>query len=300
MGKFDKSPTTTAEAAVVTQDPTLEKSSVATIDRGGALANTGGYDADDLGKGFEDITIDDLTIPFLAILQTGSPQTKKDKGLYIPGAEAGMLFNTVTQEVFDGKVGVLFIPVHRIHKFIEWVPRDQGGGLVGVTEPNDPKVVALRKENKFGKISNAEGNDVVETFTIYGLAFREDGTYMRAALSFSSSNIKHYKRWMTTAMNVQIPVEGRAPITPPLFAHAYRVRTQFVEKNGNDWYQFQVGFENGTAEASRLAPTDERFIVAKQFRGEAATGSVQLDYEKADRGEDADGDGAAPGKDFEM
>lgn len=282
--------------------PAESGGAVATIDRGGALATTGGYDAEDVGMGFEDITIDDLTIPFLAILQSGNPQVKKDKGLYIAGAEPGMLFNTVTQEIVDGKEGVLFVPVHRIHKFIEWIPRDQGGGLVSVMEASNPVIAALRKEagTSFGKLANSEGNDVVETFTIYGLAFRPDGTYIRAALSFSSSNIKHYKRWMTTAMNVQIPVEGRAPITPPLFAHAYRVRTQFVEKNGNDWYQYHIGFENGTAEASRLAPTDARFQEAKKFRTEAVSGSVQLDYEKADRGDDAEGDGAAPGENFEM
>lgn len=300
MKKGDKLETLTAESGDATLDPALESKSVATVDRGGALAIVGGYDAEDLGKGFEDITIDDLTIPFLAILQSGNPQVKKDKGVYIPGAEPGMLFNTVTQEIFDGKEGVLFIPVHRIHKFIEWIPRDQGGGLVSVLEPTDEQVVALRKENKFGKMQNGEGNEVVETFTVYGLAFRPNGTYIRAALSFSSSNIKHYKRWMTTAMNVQIPVEGRDPITPPLFAHAYRVRTQFVEKGGNDWYQYQIGFENGTAEASRLATSDNRFIEAKKFRGEAVAGGVQLDYEKADRGDDAEDGGVKPGDNFEM
>ena len=47
-------------------------------------------------RGSEDVTIDDLTIPRVDIIQDLSPQHKKNKPEYIEGAEVGMLFNTVT------------------------------------------------------------------------------------------------------------------------------------------------------------------------------------------------------------
>ena len=51
------------------------------------------------GKGLQNVSNDDITIPRLAIIQSGSPQRKKKDEKYIEGAEDGMIFNTVTNEV---------------------------------------------------------------------------------------------------------------------------------------------------------------------------------------------------------
>ncbi len=230
----------------------------------------GGYDADEIGSGFEDLTLADLTIPFLALLQSGSPQVKEDKGVYVPGAKAGMFMNTVSQELFDGKKGVKIIPVHRKHSFREWIPRDQGGGMVSEYSPNDPRIVALRKKTPFGGITiedatpfkkggdedevEHEGNDIVETFVVFALIVRDNGSSEPVVMSFSSTQIKHYRKWMTTARGIQIPTgdPSRPFINPPLYAHFFRVRSQYTEKKGFDWYSFQVGFENGVAETSRV------------------------------------------------
>ena len=48
------------------------------------------------GLGLENVTNDDITIPRLAIIQSGSPQRKKKDEKYIEGADEGMIFNTVT------------------------------------------------------------------------------------------------------------------------------------------------------------------------------------------------------------
>lgn len=276
------------------------------------LAEIGGYDADDLGSGFEDFTIADLTIPFLAILQSGSPQVKEDKGTYIAGAKAGQFMNTVTQELFEGKTGVQIVPVHRKHHFIEWIPREQGGGIVGDFSPSDQKIVQLRKGVPFGKITIEDGsmfdtsdaanqkdedtvdhtgNDLVETFTVYALIVKANGTYEPMAISFASTQIKHYKKWMTTARGIQIPVDGRAPITPPLYSHLYRARTQFTEKNNYDWYAWQIGFENGVAEKSRLEKTNPIFIAAKNFRAQVMAGVVEIDRSGAVQEEESEESG---------
>ena len=60
----------------------------------------------DAGAGMENVTADDLQIPFLSILQSNSPQLDESEGKYIDGAKAGMILNTVTNEIFDGKIGL--------------------------------------------------------------------------------------------------------------------------------------------------------------------------------------------------
>ena len=87
-------------------------------------------------SGFEDVTVtgfaevsaEDMSIPFLRILDKGSPQVNKRDGAYVEGAEPGMIYNTVANEVYDGEVGVTVIPCYFNRRFIEWKPRESGGG----------------------------------------------------------------------------------------------------------------------------------------------------------------------------
>ena len=58
------------------------------------------------GEGFSEVTTSDLAIPFLRILANVSPQVNKREGAYVEGAEAGMIYNTVQNEVYDGVEGV--------------------------------------------------------------------------------------------------------------------------------------------------------------------------------------------------
>ena len=49
------------------------------------------------------ITQEDLALPFLKILGQLSPEVNKRDGKYVEGAEPGMIFNSVTGELFNGE-----------------------------------------------------------------------------------------------------------------------------------------------------------------------------------------------------
>ena len=69
---------------------------------------------DDAGVGQETMSRDDYMIPRLQVLQSLSPQVNKRDGSYVEGAEAGFIYNTVTQEAYDGEKGIVVVPVtHR-------------------------------------------------------------------------------------------------------------------------------------------------------------------------------------------
>ena len=59
------------------------------------------------GKGLQNISNDDITIPRLAIIQSGSPQRKKKDEKYIDGADEGMIFNTVTNDLYKDSLEVI-------------------------------------------------------------------------------------------------------------------------------------------------------------------------------------------------
>jgi len=56
----------------------------------------------DANQGLGQLGMDDLAIPFLRILSDTSTQIKKRDPQYIEGAESGMIYNTLTKEIFDG------------------------------------------------------------------------------------------------------------------------------------------------------------------------------------------------------
>ena len=59
--------------------------------------------AEDVASGFDNMTQDDLALPYVRILGQLSAQVNEGDGKYIEGAKPGMIYNNVTHEIFDGK-----------------------------------------------------------------------------------------------------------------------------------------------------------------------------------------------------
>jgi hypothetical protein len=257
------------------------------------IAATGGYDVAEVGTGFEDFTQDDLAVPFIAILQKGSPQVEEENPKRLAGAKAGSLMDTVSNELFDGKVGIPVIPVHRTRSFIEWIPKDDGGGLVNVYDPTDPIVLAILKKagKKFGKLKINDNNDLVETFNVFCLIPGDNGMVKRVVIGFASSQIGMYKKWMTRAQSIQIVGASGVAGTPPMFSHRYRLTTQFFQKKENTWYKWVANFDGADAAACRLAETDPLYEHAKEFRGMLLSGRAAANFETATQESAAEAEG---------
>ena len=109
----------------------------------GALAEMFQTDA---GTGFEEAGKESFAIPFLKLLQSLSPQCKKNEPEYIKGAEEGDFFNTVTEKVYPndspegvkGALGVMFIPCYYRPVFNLWQTKLDGGGFRGVVSVAKP------------------------------------------------------------------------------------------------------------------------------------------------------------------
>lgn len=133
---------------------------------------------------------EDFAIPFLYILQSGSPQVKKSAGEYVKGAEEGMIFNTVSKQLYQT---VLVLAAHYERVFIEWIPRKLGGGFVARY-----KEAPEYEVNEDGAWVLPNGNELKDTRQWYVLIINEDGSSEPATIGMSGSNIKASKRMMTT------------------------------------------------------------------------------------------------------
>lgn len=230
------------------------------------------------GQGFESHTREDYAVPFLGVIQSNSPIIETNAA-----ARPGMLVNTVTQELYDGKEGINFIPVDTTHNVLEWKPRTLGGGFVAAHDLSSAFIQKVKAEQEFGKWKSVKGdlnsNDLIETFSVYGIFVDKTDAVEQMIISFSSTKIKTYKRWMTKARTVQVLLPDGRRIPPPLFAHKYRV-TSLGEKNAKgSFFNFNIDFDGGSAEKCRLATNDLLFQAGVSFFKLLKDGGIKAAYD---------------------
>lgn len=184
----------------------------------------------------------DVAIPFLAIIQSNSPQCSKLEAEYIEGAQQGMFFGSVTGQLWEGNAGVLLVPAGFRKIFKEWVPRSKGGGYIGEHAPNS-EVVAKAPRGERGRLVSAAGNDLVETAEHYVYVLVGGGAYEPAVVSLSSTQLRKSRNWLARITSVMIPYpnDPSRRFNPAPFYMTYRA-TVVPEKNekGSWWgWQFQ-------------------------------------------------------------
>lgn len=221
---------------------------------------------EDANSGFETADAEAYAIPFLTILQSGSPQVKKSDGAYIKGAEEGMLFNTVTQELV-GDEGVTVIPCYYKRSFIKWAPRETGGGYRGEVTPSDPQVTSGRT-NADGQLIDNEGNELTDTRTHYVLVVDKNGSYQPAVISMAASQLKKSRQWMSRMNGLKFTRADGTLFTPPMFSHTYKVATAAESNDKGSWFGWKI--ESG-------APVENAglYQAAKSFRDAVSSGEVK-------------------------
>lgn len=248
-------------------------------ERGEALEKLGTaalekYDyGEDAGCGSEDQSIADYVIPFITVLQSNSPQCDPGNDKYVEGARQGLLFNTVTQQLYED---LCAIPVMTQRLFMEWIPRKKGGGLRGQHAPDSVTVKKAQAGAKeFGRYQTDSENDLVETFYVYWLITSGHDKGSPAMMAFTSTKIQPYKRWNTNRGLFKLP-NGQSP---PLFANEVCLSTVRQQNDKGAFYNIVLSPSNGSIPESLLAPSDERMAAAKLLRESIKSGMVKVDYE---------------------
>lgn len=136
----------------------------------------------------------------------------------------------------SGTDGLLFVPIHRVRQYVRWTPRDAGGGLVDVYEPNDPVVLdALRRAGGRNAGLKIEDDDLTLTI-LWGVLALPDGPSGPAfpvVIPLSRTKIKPY----TTAMaKLRAQVNPRTQKPFPIFAHLMTMKTVQIKNKHNQSY----------------------------------------------------------------
>tara|TARA_Y100000114_G_scaffold22746_1_gene18474 strand:- start:10137 stop:10883 length:747 start_codon:yes stop_codon:yes gene_type:complete len=224
------------------------------------------------GTGLENVTSDDLAIPFIRVLQAMSPQVNKRAPEYVEGAEVGMLYNTVTNAIYDGEKGVKIIPCSYNKRYLEWIPREKGGGLV--TADHDADIVRQCKKSDQGVLYLENGNTIDETAQFFILLLDEKDGPQQCVLSFSRSQLGVARKWNTILRMSKIQNSAGVSVPAPMFAFKYLLTTTELSNDKGTWFGFNVTqLEQITGSEKSIA------LQAKDFMVAAKAGDVKVKQE---------------------
>lgn len=259
-------------------------------DRAGAVSTDVASDFSGFaGQGFNNLTQADLAIPFLVILQSNSPQVKRSDGAFIEEAAEGMLFNSVTKQLYDPvKEKIVAIPCAYDRNFVEWRIRENGGGFVGVHSVEDGEKLQKEciRDDKNRDILPGKPHQLNDTRTFFVLLYsEEEKTILGPALiSMTSTQIKKSRQWMMQQNLLKL----RGPngvYTPPMFASKWRITTVPESNEKGSWMGWAFSHEGYLD-----GPQDPNFQEAQKFAVSVGKGEAKADFAKAAEA------GAAPGQ----
>ena len=233
---------------------------------------------DDAAKGLGKIGQEDLALPFLKILGQLSPEVNKRDGKYVEGAEPGMIFNSVSGELYDGVKGIDVIPCFYKLEYIEWKDRGEGLGAPVAIYDSSSDIMSKTKPDANYKDRLPSGNYIEKTASHFVIVSGDSPS--TALISMKSTQLKISRKW--NSMMSGIKMKGaNGMFTPASFSHIYKLKTTQMSNDKGTWFGWEV---------SKVGPVTEKGLYdqAKGFSDSISKGSV-----KAKHGEDKPKDQAS-------
>jgi len=223
----------------------------------------------DDAKGFDNMTQDDLALPFVRILGQLSPQVTAGDSKYMENAKPGMIYNTVTSELYDGKTGIKVIPCYYKKDYPEWSDRGDGPGApVAIHLPNSPVIATGKREGS--KIRLPNGNYLEETASYFVMVETESGGYTPALITMKSTQLNVSKKWNSMMKTTQIPDGKGGFAIPPMQGVVYNLTSTLQKNDKGSWYGWVVTMDRILDQKDKSL-----YLSARDFRDNVSKGNVQ-------------------------
>ena len=235
----------------------------------------------DAAKGFDNMTQDDLALPYVRILGQLSAQVNEGDGKYIEGAKPGMIYNNVTHEIFDGKKGIKVVPCYYKKDYPEKSDKGDGNPLTVATHlPNSPIIKTGKREG--AKIRLPNGNYLEETAYYYVLMETKAGGMTPALITMKSTQLNVSKKWNSMMKTIQIPDGKGGMAIPPMHGVVYNLSSVLQKNDKGSWYGWSVTQD-------RIMGQDDKtlYLTAKDFSGTASKGNVQTKADVEEKPKDS-------------
>ena len=229
------------------------------------VALTGMFE-EDANTSFSNMGSEDFALPFLRVLGQLSPETNKRDAKYVEGAEPGMIFNTVTKQMYDGEKGVSIIPCYYKREYVEWSDRGEGTSAPIAIHAVDSGIIKDTTRDASYKDRLPNGNYLENTASYFVLL--ESGE--AALISMKSTQLKVSRSW--NSMMNSIKLKGKnGMFTPAMCSHVYNLKTVQQSNDKGTWFGWNV---------SLVGPVQDKnmYEAAKQFASSVSTGAVEAKH----------------------
>ena len=222
----------------------------------------------DAGQGLGKLGQEDLALPFLKILGQLSPEVNKRDGKYVEGAEPGMIFNSVSGDLYDGVKGIDVIPCFYKLEYIEWKDRGEGLGAPVAIYDSSSDIMSKTKPDANYKDRLPNGNYIEKTASHFVIVSGDSPS--TALISMKSTQLKISRKW--NSMMSGIKMKGaNGMFTPASFSHIYKLKTTQMSNDKGTWFGWEV---------SKVGPVTDKGLYdqAKGFSDSISKGAVKAKH----------------------
>ena len=215
----------------------------------------------DANQGAQNISQEDLALPFLKILGQLSPEVNKRDGKYVQGAAPGKIINTVTNKLYDE---IEVIPVFYKRQYVEWADRGTSTGAPVAIHSADSDIISQTTRGKDYKDRLANGNYLENTANHYVIYLND--TPQQAMVSMKSTQLKVSRKWNSMMMGIKM--QGKNGLfTPPTYSHIYKLKTVQMSNDKGTWFGWDV---------EKVGPVGDKNIydMAKSFATSVGKGEI--------------------------
>ena len=231
---------------------------------------------EDAAKGLGKIGQEDLALPFLKILGQLSPEVNKRDGKYVEGAEPGMIYNSVSGDLYDGVKGIDVIPCFYKLEYIEWKDRGEGPGAPVAIYDSSSDIMSKTKPDANYKDRLPNGNYIEKTASHFVIITGDSPS--TALIAMKSTQLKISRKW--NSMMSGIKLKGKNGLYKPAsFSHIFKLKTTQMSNDKGTLFGWEV---------SKVGPITDASIYqqAKSFSESISKGAV-----KAKHGEEKPAEG---------
>ena len=251
-----------------------QSNEVAIKEKAGAVANLNIEQFADAG--FENVDSKSLALPFLKVLGQLSPQVTQGDSQFISEARAGMIYNTVTDELYDGAKGITVVPCYYKLEYIEWKDREKGAVAPVNVYSSDSDIMSKTTRGDDGKDRLENGNYIEETASHYVLIVEPDKT-STALLTMKSTQRKKSKKWNSMMMSLrQKRKSGAGFFKPAPFTQKYSLKTVLEKNNLGSWFGWEIEHVGGV-------DSEEVMKAAFDFYESCKKGAVRVNHNKEEQ-----------------
>jgi len=246
----------------------------AKAEAGNALVLAGSFEEDG-GAGFQNMTQEDFALPFLRLLTNTSPEVGE-----VDGAMPGMIYNSVTGQLFDGKKGILVVPTAYVRQYMEWAPRGTGSGAPVAIHPSTSDILSKTyREPGDNKDYLNNGNYIENTANHYVVVIDDAGIPSPALIIMKSTQLKKSRKWNSMMMSVKLPGQNGL-YTPPMYSQVYRLTTVAESNDKGKWFGWEV---------ERVGSVEDKnvYAAAKAFAMSVSSGEVKVKHQDESEAKEA-------------